>query len=155
VLRLSNGFSPTATKHNPLAPGAFAAITMNAPSEARPYRLTFQRFPEYLHVRVEGESDSYELSMAYWGEIAAECTRLGTERVLVEEDIPAAVSYSDMYRIAAELPEHFLGIAIAFVDRHADQAELNSFGELVAQNRGVSGRYFNNPGDAEAWLLAQ
>jgi hypothetical protein len=48
-----------------------------------------------------------------------------------------------MYRIAAELPEHLLGIAIAFVDRHADQAELNSFGELVAQNRGVSGRYFN------------
>jgi hypothetical protein len=77
VLRLSNGFSPTATKHNPLAPGEFAAITMSAPSEARPYRLTFQRFPEYLHVPVEGE-------------IAAECTRLGTERVLVEEAIPAA-----------------------------------------------------------------
>ena len=115
---------------------------MSTRSEARPYRLTFQRFPEYLHVPVEGE-------------IAAECTWLGTARVLVEEDIPSAVSYSDMYRIAAELPEHFLGIAIAFVDRHADQAELNSFGELVAQNRGVSGRYFNNPGDAEAWLLAQ
>ena len=128
---------------------------MSPPSEAKPYRLTFQRRPEYLHVRVEGERDSYELSMAYWREIAAECTRLDTARVLVEEDIPEVVSYSDMYRIAAELPEHFLGIAIAFVDRYADQAELNSFGELVAQNRGVRGRYFNNTADAEFWLLAQ
>ena len=65
------------------------------------------------------------------------------------------VSFSDMYRIAAELPELFLGIAIAFVDRYADQAELNSFGEMVAQNRGVRGRYFADTANAEAWLLTQ
>ena len=63
--------------------------------------------------------------------------------------------YSDMYRIASELPDMFLGIAIAFVDRYADQAELNSFGELVAQDRGVRGRYFSDAEKAEDWLLAQ
>ena len=106
-------------------------------------------------MRVEGERDSYELSMAYWREIAAECSRLGTVRLLVEEDIPEVVGYSDMFRIAAELPEMFLGIAIAFVDRYADQAELNEFGELVAQNRGVRGRYFSDAAEAEAWLVTQ
>lgn len=128
---------------------------MSPPSEIRPYKLTFHNRPEYLHVRVEGGRDSYELSMAYWREIAAECGRVGAARLLVEEDIPEVVSYSDMFRIAAELPEYFLGIVIAFVDRYADQAELNSFGELVAQNRGVRGRYFKEAADAEEWLLAQ
>jgi len=128
---------------------------MSPPNPIKPYKLTFERRPEFLHARVEGERDSYELSIAYWTEIAAECSRISATKLLVEEDIPEVVGYSDMFRIAAELPELFLGIAIAFVDRYADQAELNEFGELVAQNRGVRGRYFADAADAEAWLLAQ
>ena len=128
---------------------------MIAPSITKPYKLTFQLTPEYLHARVEGDRDSYEISIAYWQEIAAECERLDVARLLVEEDIPEMGDYSDMYRIASELPDMFLGIAIAFVDRYADQAELNSFGELVAQNRGVRGRYFSDAEKAEDWLLAQ
>ena len=128
---------------------------MIATSITKPYKLTFQLTPEYLHARVEGDRDSYEISIAFWREIAAECERLDVIRLLVEEDIPEMGDYSDMYRIASELPDMFLGIAIAFVDRYADQAELNSFGELVAQNRGVRGRYFSDASNAEAWLLAQ
>lgn len=104
---------------------------------------------------VEGERDSYAISSAYWREIAAECSERGSTKLFVEEDIPEAVSFSDMYRIAAELPELFRGIVIAFVDRFAEQTELNSFGELVAQNRGVRGRLFADVGTAENWLLAQ
>ena len=128
---------------------------MSPQNEIKPYKLTFEQRAGYLRVQVEGKNDSYEISMAYWREIAAECGRLGTNRLLVEEDIPEAVSYSEMYSIAAELPELFRGISIAFVDRYAEQAELNSFGELVAQNRGVRGRFFADAADAEAWLLAQ
>ena len=128
---------------------------MSPQNEIKPFKLTFDRRPEFLHVQVAGKNDSYEISMAYWREIAAECGRLGTKRLLVEEDIPEAVSYSEMYGIAADLPELFRGISIAFVDRYADQAELNSFGELVAQNRGVRGRFFSDATAAEAWLLEQ
>ena len=120
--------------------------------DTKPYSIAFDTRPEYLHVLVEGTKDSLEISLAYWKEIAAECTRLGVTKLLVEEDIPAVVSMSEMYTIATELPEMFLGIAIAFVDRYADQSDLNSFGELVAQNRGVYGKFFTTVPDAEAWL---
>lgn len=128
---------------------------MNEVLENKPYRIKFEDRPEYLHVRVEGEHDSYKISLRFWREIAAECERLGCTKLLVEEDIPEAVSVAEMYGIASELIEMFVGIVIAFVDRYADQAELNSFGELVAQNRGVRGRFFTSFDDAEAWLLKQ
>lgn len=121
----------------------------------KPYQITFDERPEYLHALVEGSRDSYAISAAYWREIAEVCERSGTTKLFVEEDIPEAVSFSDMYRIAAELPELFRRISIAFVDRYADQRELNEFGELVAQNRGVRGRLFADAGSAEKWLLAQ
>ena len=123
--------------------------------DSKPYRLTFDDRPDLLHARVEGEHDSYEISRQFWKEIAAECERLKATRLLVEEDIPEAVSFADIYAIASELPEMFIGVSIAFVDRYADQAELNSFGELVAQNRGVRGRFFADAAVAEEWLLKQ
>jgi hypothetical protein len=43
---------------------------------------------------------------------------------------------------------------IAFVDRIADQAELNSFGELVAVNRGLNVKIFKSVDEAEKWLLS-
>ena len=101
---------------------------------------------------MEGEADSYEISLGFWTEVAAECDRLGASKVLVEENIPEVVSVSEMYAIATELPDLFMGVSLAFVDRYADQAELNSFGELVAQNRGVRGRYFSDMASAEQWL---
>lgn len=125
---------------------------MSPNNELKPYRLTFENRPEHLRVKVTGKKDSYDISVAYWKEIAAECSRLGAKKLLVEEDIPEAVSVADMYSIASELPALFLGVSIAFVDRHADQAELNSFGEMVAQNRGVRGRFFADPAEAERWL---
>ena len=128
---------------------------MNSPSAEKPYTLTFEQRPDYLHAKVDGEKDSYEISIAYWKEIAAECERRGSAKLLVEEDIVEVVSISEMYSIATELPGMFYGIAIAFVDRYADQAELNSFGEMVAQNRGVRGRFFVTVGEAKAWLASQ
>jgi hypothetical protein len=119
---------------------------------AKQYKLTFEDRPEYLHARVEGEHDSYEISRDFWAEIGSECEKRGTTKLLVEENIPEVVSFSDMYNIASDLPDLFFGISIAFVDRFADQAELNSFGELVAQNRGVRGRFFADVASAEDWL---
>ena len=119
---------------------------------AKQYTLTFEERPEYLYARVEGEHDSYEISRSFWSEVALECERRGTSKVLVEENIPEVVSVSEMYAIASELPDMFLDVSIAFVDRYADHAELNSFGELVAQNRGVRGRFFGDLASAEEWL---
>jgi len=75
--------------------------------------------------------------------------------VLVEEDIPEAVSYSDMYHLASELPEMYRDIAIEFVDRHVEQSELNEIGKLVAQNRDFYGCFFTDTAAAEEWLRTQ
>lgn len=118
----------------------------------QPYTLSFEQRPEYLYAYVEGEKDNYDISISFWRDIAAECARLQARRVLVDENIKGNVSMADMYKVAAEIPSMFSGIAIAFVDRYADQQEINQFGELVAQNRGVRGRYFKSIDAAEEWL---
>jgi len=44
-------------------------------------------------------------------------------------------------------------VRVAFFDRYAEQNQLNEFGELVAVNRGITGKIFNDIQTAEEWLL--
>lgn len=124
-------------------------------SAPKPYKISFEERPHYLYVYVEGEQDSYAISIAYWQEVARECRARETTRVLVDENIVQNVSVTEIYQVAAEIPAMFSGIAIAFRDRYADQAEINEFGVLVAQNRGVIGKFFVEMDEAEKWLLDQ
>ena len=121
----------------------------------KPYKISFEQRPDYLYAYVEGERDSYAISIAYWQEVARECRSRGTTRVLVDENIVQNVSVAEIYQVASEIPAMFSGIAIAFRDRYADQSETNEFGVLVAQNRGVIGKFFVELEEAEKWLLAQ
>ena|SRR5687768_2787405 len=122
----------------------------------KPYDIRFEHRSEYLYAYVSGDQDSVEISTRYWNEIAAECRKNNYKKVLVEEDIPEAVaSVFELYQFAAELPKFgFAGIYIAFVDRYIEQNELNEFVELVASNRGLMGRVFNDVTEAEKWLLS-
>lgn len=118
------------------------------------YQISFEHRPEYLYVYVAGEEDSYEVSIGYWREVAAECKKSNIKKVLIEEDIPEAVEMSDMYRIASEIPLlGFAGVRVAFVDRYTEQQKDNEFGELVATNRGLYGKIFDNTEEAEKWLM--
>ena len=118
------------------------------------YKLRFDNRRGYLYAYVEGHVDSFEISKQYWMEIADECRKFDCSRVLVEEDIPEAISMGDAYELATEIPTlGFSRVKIAFVDRHADQVELNQFAELVATNRGIHGRFFTEFDEAEKWLL--
>ena len=124
-------------------------------SGSKSYQITFEQRPQYLYVYVTGEHDSYEISRAYWLEVAEHCRKLNCNKILIEEDIPEAVSLTEMYQLATELPQMgFLGVRVAFFDRYAGQQELNEFGELVASNRGLYGKIFNNINEAETWLLS-
>jgi hypothetical protein len=127
---------------------------MESNKAEKPYQITFEQRPEYLYVYVAGEQDSYEISTSYWRDVAAECNKSKAKLILIEEDIPETVSMNDMYRIASEIPQMgFTGVRIAFVDRYAEQQKDNEFGELVATNRGLYGKIFDNVEEAEAWLL--
>lgn len=124
-------------------------------SDSKPYQITFEQRPQYLYVYVTGKHDSYEISRAYWLEVAEHCRNISCNKILIEEDIPEAVSLAEMYQLATELPQMgFLGVRVAFYDRYAGQHDLNEFGELVANNRGLYGKIFNDINEAETWLLS-
>jgi hypothetical protein len=121
----------------------------------KPYRLTFEHRPGYLYAFVEGERDGYEISRQYWQEIADECKAKKYRKALVVEDIAESGTIAEAYQLCSEFPQMgYLGIKVAFIDRHADQSEENQFGELVAVNRGINVKIFNDMEEAVKWLLA-
>jgi hypothetical protein len=117
------------------------------------YEIRFEQRPAYLYAYVSGEHDSLSISLAFWREIAGECRRARVRKVLIEEDIEESVSMLEMYQIAAEIPQMgFTNVLVAFVDRYLEQQSLNEFGELVATNRGLRAKVFNDAKEAEKWL---
>ncbi len=126
---------------------------MQEPTLIKPYQLTVENRADYLYAYVEGQRDTYSISRAYWQEVADEAVRLNSTRVLIDENIVESSSIEDVFRLASEIPQMGFGRArIAFVDRYLDQNEVNQFGEIVATNRGVNGRVFNDIPTAEQWL---
>jgi hypothetical protein len=122
--------------------------------DSKAYRISFEHRPAYLYAYVSGERDSLEISLGFWREIAAECEKSQARKVLIEEDIEEGVSLVEMYQIAAAIPQMgFANVLIAFVDRYLEQKDLNEFGELVATNRGLRAKSFNDFREAEKWLL--
>jgi hypothetical protein len=121
------------------------------------YSITFEHRPGYLYAYVRGETDSYEISNAYWTEVAAECAKHNFRKVLVDEDLAQPVpSISEVFHTASERAfMGFSGLKVAFVDRHADHHEQNLFGELVATNRGLFLKVFSDFRTGEKWLLSE
>lgn len=120
----------------------------------KPYNIEFDHRPDYLYVYISGEKDSLEISRNFWLEIAGECKKISCSKVLIVEDIKGAISTTEMYQLATEIPQMgFFGVRVAFVDRYIEQQELNEFGEIVATNRGLRGKIFNSIEEAEKWLL--
>lgn len=123
-------------------------------SPEKQYRLTFEQRDGYLYAYVEGEQDNYEISKAYWQEVVDEVVRTDAKRVLIDENIVESASMAEVFKLASEIPTMgFGGTYVAFVDRYLDQAEINEFAELVAVNRGLNGKIFNNEELAVEWLL--
>jgi hypothetical protein len=129
-------------------------MDQNNPTPEKLYKMTFESRDGYLYACVEGEIDNLEISTQYWREIAEKCKSEDAKKVLIVEDLPGGATVAEVYQIAAELPKMgFYGIKVAFVDGHLDQLELNKFGEVVALNRGLYGKVFNNVPEAEKWIL--
>jgi hypothetical protein len=134
---------------------------MSSPMDSTPnldpvhgYTLTFELRPHYFYALVEGEHDSYEVSRSFWLKVAEHCVKIGAERVMIHENIAEKVSFAEVFQLASEIPSMGFGRAkVAFVDQHLDQQDVNTFGELVAQNRGLNGRVFTDVASAERWLV--
>jgi hypothetical protein len=122
----------------------------------RKYTIVFEDHPNYLYALVHGEKYDYAVLSGFLREIASEVRSRGYEQVLIEENISAAASEEDIYRAAIELPEFgYAGIRMAYVDRFADQREINEFGRKVAIDNGIDVRQFTDIGHAAAWLSGE
>lgn len=124
------------------------------PIPLKPFSLTLEERPDYLYAYVSGKHDSYEISKQYWREISDECARIGASKVLIDEDLRDNATMADAFRLTTDILQMgFGGIKLAFVDRCSDQNDLNTFGELVAVNRGVNIKMCKGIAEVERWLL--
>ena len=117
------------------------------------FDLSLDQREHYLFARVDGREDTYEVSVAYWSRIRAECEARGTQRLLVLEALQGnAVPGEARQVVEALVRMGFHDIRIAYVDATEDAALLVSSEIRVAQ-AGVAARVFRRVDEAESWLL--
>lgn len=122
----------------------------------RKYTIVYESYPNYLYALVHGENYGYDVLCGFLEEIADEVAARGYKQVLIEENISAAATEEDVYRVACELPElGYAGIRMAYVDRFTDQREINEFGRKVAVDNGIDVRQFADISHAAAWLSGE
>lgn len=119
-----------------------------------PYTLSLEARPGYLRAHVGGAEDTFEVSIAYWSEIAAACAAGGVRRLLVVEELQGNAQPSEIEAVVDGLLQMgFHDIRVAFVDATEDAALLVT-AEIRVQKQGFTGRVFRREPEAERWLLA-
>ena len=105
----------------------------------------------YLYSEIDGESFESETVGQFLQGVIAECSDLGVKKSVVVNRIHASVSNSGLFAVIVNIGESGLkGLRLAIVD--PDHQDMNDFGNLVAENRGIQIRFFTNIGSAEIWL---
>lgn len=118
------------------------------------YTLEFEDRDGYLFARVDGPEDTYDVSVAYWTEVEAECRRRGAKRLLVLEALEGNAEPVEMEQVVdALIAMGFRDIRVAYVDATED-AVLMVSAEIRATEAGLVGRVFRRVDEAERWLRA-
>lgn len=120
----------------------------------RSWRLRFEDRTDYLYAEASGPEDSLAITTAYWREIAAECARRGTTRLLVCDRLRGEPATPDEFR---HLVESLAGsglerVRIAFHEPVSEHVRYSEFGELAMREAGFTLRVFGSEREAEIWL---
>ncbi len=108
----------------------------------------------YLHVATTGEDESLEAVIAYGEEIYQEAMRVGTTKVLAnEQKLVYKLGTFNTYELAAYWSHKIRGSAKIAIVANPDNMQDLQFFEDVAVNRGVRVRAFRSEEEAKAWLL--
>jgi hypothetical protein len=118
-----------------------------------PYRVTYERKPEYLLVRMEGE-ESFKEAINFWRALSEISTTERITRLLIVDTVVGRLNTFEHFEISQVVASLFSGRRIAYVDPKEETFEANSFGETVVVNRGVTAKVFRIEHDAHQWLLA-
>src|SRR5258708_21623876 len=109
------------------------------------YKLSLEEREGFLHALIEGDKDSYDITMGACTQIAAACKGRRTAKVLVEHQVRGRLSTLEIFKIASQLPDLFENVWVAFVVHAATVPENPEFLENVAQNRAGRGPLFSDP----------
>jgi hypothetical protein len=120
----------------------------------KPYKLTFQRCPGYLYVRLEAASIDAATAMEYNRAMAAKCDELELTKILVVREIPMMMGTVDIYDVTNDFIEVMRGKKVAYVNPYAAIGEDLKFSAAVAFNRGARMRVFASEDEAKDWLLS-
>jgi hypothetical protein len=97
--------------------------------------------------------DTFEISIAYWSEVARACHERDAKSVLVVENIEQTGEPLDLERLVDGIVAlGFKDIRVAFVDLFESHLKAMEHGEILARERGIAGRVFAHEQDAERWL---
>ena len=116
-------------------------------------RLVFEDRAAYLYAAVTGPRDSHEISMAYWRQIAAECERRKTRKLMVVENLGDFDGERNLAKTVDYLFELGMDkLQVAFVVGRIELVAHMEHGEILALERGANGRVFGSASVAERWL---
>jgi hypothetical protein len=120
----------------------------------KPYFLEHEIRSEYLYVYVKCDVLNYDIAKAYWDEIIDIVATTQSTRMLVEKDIYAEMTSTDIHRIGSEITRSALRqVKIAVYDPLTSQ-RTRQFSETVWLNRDLNGRVFDDFSAAEKWLVS-
>ncbi len=120
----------------------------------RPYSIRFDAGRSMLRAHVTGVNGTFETSLGYWLEIAAEVRRVGPESLLVVDDMSGEVPPAEqLARLVEELMHQgFEGVRVAYVESDPEQIPEVEVAELHARERGYAFRVFGDEASARVWL---
>ena len=119
-----------------------------------PFAITLAERAGTLVADVTGPQDSLEVSVAFWGELAAEVARRGSQRLLVIDRLQGTPLDPDgMATLVGRLVGIGLeAIRIAYVEPTAEHVPAMEHGEIFAAELGFTARVFGDVGHADRWL---
>lgn len=118
------------------------------------FTMTFSSHGDYLRAQVDGQHDTFEISLGYWTMISDECRARGARQLLVVENIaePGADAVDLPQLVDAIAALGFTHIRVAFVDLIEEHMHAMEYGEILARERNITGRVFGDEASAVRWL---
>jgi len=119
----------------------------------RPYELTFEVRPEYLHARIAARKIDRTTALDCLAEIAVKCAQTRRKKVLLERDIDTMMASRELFETTEDFVRMDHGLRIALVNPHPSiEEELRNIVDY-ASSIGGQFEYFDSAADANRWLL--
>jgi hypothetical protein len=123
------------------------------PTNRKAYDIRFENRSDHLYVYLKGSKTDFESSSRYWSEIVGMNSLRHYDRVLIEKDLNEALTTGEVFNVLSNVA--FVSrdrVKFAIFDHNYDYRK-NQFEEVVATNRGLDIKIFDEMDKAKEWLL--